>query len=305
MIGKAVLQMSKHSPALCLVAGIACGVGALALTVKATLDTKKKIEEVKEEVVVRTEKLESEIAKNINVDEEVITDDNSETTTIEKKDTKKQELFTPGERLRNNMYIAKKWLPVIALSAASIVLLVKGYSIMNKRVAALTAAYAALEERFNSYREKVAEKYGEEEEAKISKEADKQLLEYPFDESWARKDSPYLFDESTSELYPDPADSTNILSFSYFADMQLTNILRKKGYLYLNDALEAYGLEPRQFGKMVGWYIPKGDNPDTHFVTSGLVEMDPVTGKARLSDPENTTMLRFNVDGIIFDKMTN
>lgn len=77
----------------------------------------------------------------------------------------------------------------------------------------------------------------------------------------------------------------------------VNEILRARGQLFLNEVLDILGLPRTKLGQVVGWIYdpdnPMGDN----FVDFGFFE------KGRSSADELTTVLNFNVDGNIWDRL--
>ena len=142
-LGRQALVIEKNSPTLLFGAGVVGVVGSTVLACRATLKL--------EEVMAKGQK-DLKDAKTL-VHEEYSEQDRKKDISI---------IY-----VRTSANVVRLYGPAIVLGAASIGALAQSHSILTRRNAALTAAYAALERGFAEYRQRVVEKYGEEEDRNL------------------------------------------------------------------------------------------------------------------------------------------
>lgn len=169
--GKAKLKVSKASPEICVIGGMACGAGALVLVGVSTWKNKEQLQksakkarnwtETMIEVTEETRKqLKKRELKKIVVDEEGNEKVPVRVYVDEKSMTEAQRNALFAARIDFAKDIVKTyWLPV-TLEIGSVFFIWKGRTILRKRLGAMSAAYAAMAEAYRKYRQRVAEKYG-------------------------------------------------------------------------------------------------------------------------------------------------
>jgi len=185
---------------------------------------------------------------------------------IEKRETSEQGLGRYNEEdrkhdvaiiyIRTAAQVAKLYAPSLLLGAASIGCLTKSHNILQERNLALTAAYAAVDEAFKAYRERVIEKYGEDEDRKLRFDHEEVEL---YDEELGNnvkvvraigEPSMYarFFDEYSTWWSKEPEYNFVFLRSrqSYFND-----ILQARGHLFLNEDNEQLGLGHTSAGAVV------------------------------------------------------
>lgn len=289
-MARAGLQVSKHSPEICLGVGIACGIGATVMACKATL----KIDEILEQHHETVEKIQWAID---NADELAKT--NNEYS-IEDAQRDKFILY-----LRTFGNFAKIYAPAIILGAASIGFLIGGHRIMMKRNAALMASYAALQKAFDAYRVRVRDEFGEEKENDIFNGVHTRIEEITNSKGKTVKQkreeledtlNPYrrCFDES-SRYWTKNAEHNK-----FFLAMQQSyanDKLRINGHLFLNEVLDMLGLPRTPSGAVCGWVYGQGDS----FVSFGMWDGMTAENRAFINGQERCVWLNFNCDGVIYD----
>ena len=106
-----------------------------------------------------------------------------------------------------------------------------------------------------------------------------------------------FFDESCFEW---SKDAEYNLMFLKHQQTQANALLKSRGYLFLNEVYDMLGIPRTKEGQVVGWIYDK-DNPiGDNYVDFGIYDNpnhEFVNGYAR------STMLDFNVDGVILDKI--
>lgn len=144
MLSKTAFKLKKASPTIMVVGAAIGGVTATVLACKATLKAQYILAEHKANV----EKIHETKGK---VDSGEIQLSEGETYTKDITTT----------YIKTGMKLAKVYAPAIGLGAASLGCMFGSHHIMTKRNATLTAAYIALEQSFNGYKNRVADRFGE------------------------------------------------------------------------------------------------------------------------------------------------
>jgi hypothetical protein len=271
LVGRTLLKATKHSPRVMFVVGIAGAVTSTVLACRATL----KLEETLENADKR---LQTAHEKGGN-----------------KKDVTKAYAVNVGE-------VAKLYAPAAIIGGVSIGLLTKSHLDLSKRNAALAAAYSTLHTGFSEYRERVREEIGEEKEQDIYRgikdvsivEDGKKINIKTYDPS---KLSMYnrMFDESNPNWEPGPGyNHIFILNQQNYAN----DLLKARGYVYLNDVLKGLGFDDVPEGQIVGWIL--GEDTSDNYVDFGLMH---VRNADFVNHREPSIILDFNVDGYILDKI--
>lgn len=196
-----------------------------------------------------------------------------------------------------SLQLAEQYWPVLAMGAASTVAIVAGHRTMLKRQASLVAAYSLLDAGFKAYRRKVAEVIGEEEEQKLYREQiikgmgrNLEACEYIAGEDDVMP-SPYakFFDEMNANWRQNPEYN---LFFLRCQQDWATDRLRARGYLFLNEVLEALGMPWMQAGQHVGWKLGQANSDD--YVDFGMYEIGDECKRAFINGHEHTILLDFN-----------
>ena len=95
-------------------------------------------------------------------------------------------------------------------------------------------------------------------------------------------------------------DSEHNLMFLYHVKDHLNNVLKKRGYVFLNEAYEALGLPKTTAGQIVGWrYMEENPNGD-NFIDFGVYED---YNSEFVNGYKTTCILDFNVDGEILSAL--
>lgn len=283
-IGRTGLILKKYSPEILTGVGIATGVAAGVMAVKATLN----VEPVLDNVKANLEKVEYIKANTEDFDP-------------------KYEANLKGRVYGKGVVeLTKLYWPALSLGTASIACIIGAHGIMKKRNAALVVAYNALEKTFVEYRDRVSEKVGEDVEADIrlgfreeevvDEESGKKKVVTHVDPMGVSQYARF-FDELSQ--YWDKNAEYNLLFLR--AQQQYANDrLQARGHLFLNEVYEALGIPHTQAGAVVGWVISKdGDN----FVDFGIYDLENEKAREFVNGVERAILLDFNVDGVIYDKI--
>lgn len=227
--------------------------------------------------------------------------------------------FTEDEVMRDKLIfysrtavdLTKTYAPVAALGALSIACFLASRNILNKRYLAAVSAYNGLLEVFRAYRKRVVDEYGIgldqhfrygttysgiEKEIVDEKGKKKKIEESAANtttDQLAIADLSVVFDESNPGKNWTNNRSLNML-FLKAMETKCTDILRTRGHLFLNEVYDFLGFEHTQAGAVTGWVLGKGDD----YVSFGLYEP---AARNFVNGSENTVLLQFNHDGIIFN----
>lgn len=283
------LKIKKHSPEILVVAGAAGSVGAMVMACRATT----KLDETLD--ICKARKNEVMEFEPLNEDEE-----------------KQQKKELCKVTVKNVWDITKLYAPAVITEVASLSIIFASNGIQRKRNASLAAAYTTLDSMFKAYRKNVVETYGEDvdhdmrygvnhekievvevdpetgKEKKVKKTIDVvgDVNEYS---EYAR-----FFDETCPTW--DPCAEYNLATLKA-NQTYANNLLRAKGYLFLNDVYKIIGIPCSIAGQSVGWvYDPDNDAGD-NYISFGIFEDKYKANRRFVNGLEPVILLDFNVDG--------
>ena len=198
----------------------------------------------------------------------------------------------------------------------SITSILMGHGVTCKRSAALMAAYAVVDQSYNAYRDRVKAELGEDVDALFRSGASEQTTETDSDQPSGQ----FIIDQDTAQkIFTGDNEYARVFGPGYCAGAtenedynelflrakltEVNNLLKAKGYMFLNEVYESLGFVPTKAGQVVGWVFDK--NSDEHgdncikFRQRKVFVRDP---DAQDGDEMMTAwLLDFNVDGPIFD----
>ena len=289
--------VQKHSPEILAGVGVVGTVASAVMACKATLKLNDVLDECKE-----TRDKIKEVAENPRYEKEYSPEDAKKDLTVNYAQTV--------------MKVAKLYAPAVILGSASLGCLLASNDILRKRNAALSAAYMTVDKSFKEYRNRVAERFGDEIEKEIRYNikaeqietvvANEDGSETTITEQIKTMDpnlySDYarFFDEASPYWQNDPEYN---LMFLKSQQQYANDLLRAKGRLFLNEVYDMLGIDKSKAGQVVGWVYnpenPTGDN----FVDFGIYDMSKERVRAFVNGYETNILLDFNVDGNIWDLM--
>lgn len=275
--GRKVLTIKKQSPHIFFVAGVIGSVTSTVLACRATLKLEKTLDEIKADLHTVME------LKN-DVD-------------VENYDEIQYRKDVAYVYAMGGMELAKLYGPSVIIGAASVALLTGSHVQLTRRNGALMAAYAAVQEAYNEYRNRVRAELGDERELEIYRQGETNAVECA--ESKTRdpnSHSPYavFFDEFSPNWEKDP--ELNRL-FIQCQQTYANNLLRSRGHVFLNEIYDMLGVDRTRAGAVVGWVIGHdGDN----YIDFGI--FNPENSRF-VNGMERSILLDFNVDGVIYDKI--
>ena len=287
----AVSKAKKYSPEILVIAGIGGVIAATVMACKATTKVDEIIEETRE-----------------NLDKVHKTRD-AEPENYTAEDVRKDTVIYYA---RAGWKLTKLYGPSILLGIASIASICQSHNIMRKRNIALASAYATLDKGFKKYKERVAERFGEDVEKEIrygivTKNVDKIIENEDGEKKKVVNEikiagydvSPYakFYDEYCHNWSKDPEQN---LTFLRQVESYCNNRLRARGYLLLNEVYEGLGIPATNAGMTIGWRYRPGDNSYANYVDFGIYNVHREANRDFVNGYERSILLDFNVDGDIY-----
>ena len=291
--------LKKHSPEILVVTGAVGVVGGVVAACVATPKAEKIISEAKAKI----KEYEDLAAGKVDIpDNAVYTDE----------DLKKDKLIV---KAKTGAKLAAVYAPAAAIVFSSLALIFVSHNILSKRNAGIAAAYAAVSKGFDEYRNRVVEKYGKDvdDELKLGLKP-RQVEETEKDENGKEKKvkktisvadgnlggSPYTFIFDSEHTMAYTGDNAYDMMELRMEQELANNLLKARGYIYLNEILDRLGLKTSKMGQVVGWVYNPDDNNADGFVDFGVREISIPNNDGEL---ESKIVLDFNVQGNILDLM--
>lgn len=286
-LARSALLANKNSPGVLFGAGVVGMVGSTVLACRATLKVETVLDEAKKKFDMTNEAI-------VDHPEEYSENDRRRDITV--------------VHLQTSVKLVKLYAPAIILGGLSIAALTRSHNILNKRNAALTAAYGVLEKGFNEYRARVVEKYGEEQDRDFRYGTrDVQIRDDAGEERTVKRvqvdDKPSIyarfFDDGSPSWEPTP--EYNLL-FLQCQQNHANDRLRSRGHVFLNDVYRSLGLPDTKEGAVVGWILTKDGSTD-NYIDFGVFDGKTPVARDFVNGYEGAILLDFNVDGLIYDKI--
>lgn len=216
--------------------------------------------------------------------------------------------------VQTGVKIAKLYAPSIVLGTLSITSILVGHNILRKRNLALAAAYATIDKGFKEYRTRVIERFGKEldHELRYNIKA-KEFETVEVDEKGKEKvkkesvniadpnelsDYARFYDDGCKGWSKDPEFNLMFLK----QQMNYANdVLKKRGYLFLNEVYEMLGIPKTKAGQIVGWIYDEKNPIGDNFIDFGIYNENREKNRDFVNGYERVILLDFNVDGNILD----
>lgn len=211
--------------------------------------------------------------------------------------------------------LVKLYGPAALVESAGIGCLLGSHKILRDRLTGALGALATVSSQFDSYKKRMADKYGEEAEKEIRYDIhDVEVEEETVDEKGKKKTqkktykvvenrekSPYarFYAEGCDGWSKDPgANITTLMSKQAW----LNNRLQIRGYLFLNEVYECLGVPLIREGQYLGWYYDPKDPTLHNKVDFGIYDCHDILKCDFVNGFENVVILDFNIDGNIVDR---
>lgn len=308
-VNKMIFALKENSPKIFLFSGLIAGGACVVVTVRQTLKASKKIDKMREDISAVKEMVGKEYYEE---DAEI------------KPDVPAMQVYTEDDAKSDSIIVyrnfiidmAKLYIPVAGLGAASVFMILKSFGIMGARYAATAAALTSVETAFSDYRNRVKERYGEETESDIfhgvrtvkieGTRVDENGKEKKFKEQVDVVDPEYIINNIYTRLITpaNPCYDSNIDYMTNTLNIQqnlANDILRAKGFITLNEVCRMLRLEENSPGMVVGWIFDddnvEGDNKIEFSVKRvNVIDKDGVTTSPAYS-------IVFNVEGNIYKRL--
>ena len=293
---KVGFTFKKHSPEILIAAGVVGVVSSAVMACKATTKLSGILEEQKEQLDQV-----NNYVKDHGYNEKYTEEDH-------KKDTA---IIT----VQSGVKIAKLYTPAVALGTLSLGAILTSNNILRKRNVALAAAYTAVDRSFKEYRGRVIERFGKEVDRELrynikakdfeTVETDEKGKEKVKKETVNIADDPNelsdyarFYDDGCTGWSKDPEFNLMFLK----QQMNYANdVLKKRGYLFLNEVYAMLGIPKTKAGQIVGWIYDEKNPIGDNFVDFGIYNENRIKNRDFVNGYERTILLDFNVDGNILD----
>lgn len=289
------LKIKKHSPEILLATGTVGIVASTVMACKATLKVEEIVDEAKEKI---------DTIHNVSANPAM-------TEKYSEEDGKKDLAIVYTQTA---VKFVKLYGPSVAIGAASLACIIGSNRILNKRNAALAAAYAAVDKSFKEYRGRVIERFGKQMDRELrynikAQEIEETTVDANGKETVTKKTvdvmdpnsySQYaiVFDDSNEGWDPDPERS------KYFLIQQqnwANERLKSRGHLFLNEVYDMLGAKRTKAGAQVGWVYDEKNCEGDNFVDFGIFDTNSPKARDFVNGIEKVIVLDFNVDGYILD----
>lgn len=310
------IKLWKYSPTILAVVGTGGVITAGVMACKATLKLEDTVAEANDDI--QTVKESFEVANEHP-------DDDGSKEYIEKQYRK--DLFKAYANMCGA--IAKLYGPSVLVCMSSVACIFGSKKIMDDRYSACLAACTTTERLFAKYRKNVIDDLGEEADRKYRFGTQTHVVETPvLDKKGNQKtdkngnpkvnrelveavdknnligDYARIFDEVSSKEWDSDYEYNlhNLILRQKYAD----DMLKSRGYLFLNEVYQMLGFPVTPSGQDVGWIYERNNPIGDNYVDFGMNKVyaeDGLSAMDRMSPQNNAILLNFNVDGYIKDRL--
>ena len=294
MLNKTKLSVVKHGPQFMIIGGVAATVVGAVMACKATLKLSDILDESKDTL------------------DKIHMVENSHNEEYTEEDAVKDKTIV---YVQTGVKLIKNYALPMAVMGAGITSILAGNKILKNRYAALTAAYATLDSSFKGYRERVKERFGEEVEREIryNLQVEKHIVT---DEDGNVTEKEVVIAPSDIDGYSPYAQFYDVGNYNWEEDLSArllflnaqqqyaNDLLKSRGYLYLNEVYENLGLNKTKAGQVVGWiYDPEHNDVGDNYVDFGIYNVNRRNCIDFVNGDCEAILLDFNVDGNIWEKI--
>ena len=293
--GKTKLKVKKYSPEILVVAGCIGVVGTVVSACKATTKLSAALDEGK---------------KNIDqLHDYVDTHGYSEEYT--EQDGKKDLAIMYTQ---TGLQLAKLYAPAVILGTLSITAILTSNNMLRKRNVALAAAYTAVNTSFKEYRGRVVERFGKELDRELrynikEKEVEETVVNEDGTETTVKKTvqvaDPNTIDDTSKIWYEGNPGWSKDPEFNlmYLKKQQAyaNDLLKSRGYLFLNEVYEILGFPRTAAGQQIGWIYDEKNPIGDNFVDFGIYDIHDEQKVNFVNGYERSIILEFNHDGNILE----
>ena len=311
-LSKTGLKIKAHSPEILVVMGVVGVVASAVMACKATTKVNTVLDKTKDDL----DKIHA-----ADADGYVIDASTGEVIEYTVEDRKKATAIVYA---KTGLEFIKLYGPSVALGTLSIGCMLTSNTILHKRNVALAAAYATIENGFKEYRGRVIERFGKDLDRELkynikSKTVSEMLLDEAgnpvVDENGEVKTVEKNVQVGTINEHSEYARFFDEWCTGWQKDAELNlyflrqqqnyanELLRAKGYVFLNQVYDMLGIKRTKAGQIVGWvYDETGRYSDGH-IDFGIYDLYNEKARDFVNGRERSILLEFNVDGNILDKI--
>lgn len=285
------MKLQKHSPEILVGLGIIGFGGTVILACRATLHAEEILDRHAERMEL-AEKAEQVAEPEDNYD-------------IQKEKT--------AIYIHTVVDFVKLYTPSVALGGLSVAMILVASNILKKRYLGAVAAFNAVSEVFETYRNRVKDEFGEEADRYFRYGIKKELREVAStdengtevveseevevaDQPVMPSDYAKIFDCTNPNWDENPAFN---LSFLKAQQAMANDILHTRGHLFLNEVYEMLGFDHTPIGAVAGWVLGDGDD----YVDFGLYDYSREDVRRFINGKESNILLDFNISGSIWDRI--
>ena len=294
---KVGFKLKKHSPEILVAVGIAGTVVSTVMACRATLKVNEFLDEAKEKIETI-----HEVVNNPEMAEKYTEEDSKKDLAI--------------VYVQTGVKFVKLYGPSVLLGVASIGCIMTSHRILSKRNVALAAAYATVDRGFKEYRGRVVERFGRELDRELkynikakeiesivqNEDGTESVVKETIDSADPNLNSDYarFFDEYCTGWTKDP--EYNLL-FVKHQQNYANDLLKRQGYLFLNDVYKMFGIPATKAGQVVGWVYDPNNEIGDNYVDFGIYNLYNEKARDFVNGRERSILLDFNVDGNIWELM--
>lgn len=300
------MKIKKHSPEILLVTGLVGTVTSAVMACKATTKIEFILADTKDKVDIIHAGVENGEVMGKLDDGEIGLVPYSE------QDGKKDLAVVYAQA---GIQFAKLYGPSVIIGAASIGCILASHNIIRKRNVALAAAYATIDSSFKEYRNRVVSRFGKELDRELKYNIKAQEIEKTISnedgsettvtetvntvEPNLNSDYARFFDECSP--YWEKDAEYNLMFLKRQQDYA-NELLKAKGYLFLNEVYEMLGIQKTRAGQIVGWtYDPYNNVDGDNYIDFGIYDVHDKQKRLFVNGHERSILLDFNVDGNIWE----
>ena len=293
--GKTKLKVKKYSPEILVVAGCIGVVGTVVSACKATTKLSAVLDEGKKNIDQLHDYVETH-----GYSEEYTEQDGKKDLAI---------MYT-----QTGLQLAKLYAPAVILGTLSITAILTSNNMLRKRNVALAAAYTAVNTSFKEYRGRVVERFGKELDRELrynikEKEVEETVVNEDGTETTVKKTvrvaDPNAIDDTSKIWYEGNPGWSKDPEFNlmYLKKQQAyaNDLLKSRGYLFLNEVYEILGFPRTAAGQQIGWIYDEKNPIGDNFVDFGIYDIHDEQKVNFVNGYERSIILEFNHDGNILE----
>lgn len=293
--GKTKLKVKKYSPEILVVAGCIGVVGTVVSACKATTKLSAVLDEGKKNIDQLHDYVETH-----GYSEEYTEQDGKKDLAI---------MYT-----QTGLQVAKLYAPAVILGTLSITAILTSNNMLRKRNVALAAAYTAVNTSFKEYRGRVVERFGKELDRELrynikAQEIEETVVNEDGTETTVKKTvqvaDPNTIDDTAKIWYEGNPGWSKDPEFNlmYLKKQQAyaNDLLKSRGYLFLNEVYEILGFPRTAAGQQIGWIYDEKNPIGDNYVDFGIYDIHDSDKVAFVNGYERSIILEFNHDGNILE----